>query len=147
VRTWIDRRSVLDAPFPEVWAILTDVGGWPGWTPGLRAIRRRPGPLTPGVTRFWMHLEMAPLPPLLVPCQLEVLDEHCIAWGGGIGGARIAHRFEFRGFADGRSAVRHVEQATGLLAHALRPLESVFAAHDHRWSDAIEARFGSARMN
>lgn len=147
MRTWIDRRSVLDAPFPEVWALLTDIGGWPAWTPGLRAIRRRPGELEPGRTRFWMHIEMPPLPAFLVPCELEVLDEHQIAWGGGLGGSRISHRFEFTGFADGRTEVRHVEEATGLLAAALRPFEPIFQAHDERWSNAIEARFGASRMN
>jgi Polyketide cyclase / dehydrase and lipid transport len=147
VRTWIDRRSLLDAPLPEVWALLTDVGGWPAWTPGLRAIRRRPGALEPGKTRFWMHIEMPPLPALLVPCELEALDEQRIAWGGGVGGSRISHRFELTGFADGRTEVRHVEEASGLLAQVLRPFEPIFIAHDEQWSNAIEARFGASRLN
>lgn len=141
-RTWIDRRSVLNAPIDEVFAVLGDLDSWPTFTPGLSAIRRRgEGELRPGSTRFTMHVRMRPLPTLRLPCQLHRLDERGIAWGGGAPGTRILHRFELSPLPDGRTELRHVEDATTLLALVLRPFEPIFARHDHGWSDAIERRF------
>jgi hypothetical protein len=139
-RTWIDHTSELAASAETVSALLSDMDGWPSWTPGLSAIRRKKSPLAVG-SKFGMVLRMKGTPPVYLPCEVTQLSPKVIEWGGGLGSSVIRHRFEIEAVGPTRCRVRHLEYATGVLALLARPIEKLAYAHDLGWSKAIERRF------
>lgn len=144
-RVWIDTTMHLDAPFDDVQAKLEDIRAWPEWTPGMRKLRISADEPVHHGSSFWMLLSMKPLPALWVPSVVFHLRRGHIEWGGGGLGSVIRHRFEITEVAPGRTAVRHVEYATNVLAWVLRPFEKAFRAHDQRWTAAIAEHFGAAK--
>jgi|GEM_PF-249385 len=140
-RIWIDYTVEVDASEAELGALLSDIDAWPRWTPGLKAIKRKPSGEFPVGTRFTMVLEMKGLPGLPLPCQLFVKEPRRIEWGGGGLGSIIRHRFELTPLGASRTSLRHVEYATNLLALVTLPAEKAIHGHDRRWSNAIRARF------
>lgn len=142
-RTWIDHTSELAASAETVFALLRDIDGWPSWTPGLVAIRRKDqGPIKVG-TSFTMVLKAGSAPKTPLPCKVLKLAPLYIEWGGGFPGSMIQHRFEITPSSGLRCKVRHVEYATGLLALLTLPIERLAYRHDLAWSRAIERRFAS----
>lgn len=139
-RIWIDYTVEVDASESELSALLSDIDAWPSWTPGLRAIKRKPDGAIGVGTRFTMVLDMKGLG-LPLPCQLFVKEPRRIEWGGGGLGSVIRHRFELTPIGAARTSLRHVEYATNLLALLTLPAEKGIHAHDRRWSNAIRARF------
>lgn len=143
-RVWFDHTSELAADVGTVEALLTDVDGWPRWTPGLMSIRRSDrAPLTVG-SGFMMMLKPAGAPPAALPCKVTRLEPGVIEWGGGFAGGQIRHRFEYEAIDAQHCRVRHLEYATGWLERVARPIEGIASRHDRLWSDALEARFGAA---
>lgn len=139
--TWIDLETEVATDAATLYALLADIDGWPAWTPGLRAIRRRgQGPFVPG-TRFVMVLAAPVIGGLPLPCELYENTPQRLEWGGGIPGSVIRHSLEITPAGPGRARLRHVEYATGLLALLTRPVARHTRAYDLRWSDAIAARF------
>jgi hypothetical protein len=140
VRTWIDDSFEVEAGADTLYALLSDIDGWPSWTPGLTAIKRKPGAaLTPG-GGFTMVLA----PGLRLPCKLYTREPGRIEWGGDLLGSVIRHRFELTALSPTRTRVKHVEYATNLLAVLTLPAEKGIYAHDKRWSKAIQKRFAQA---
>jgi NAD(P)-dependent dehydrogenase (short-subunit alcohol dehydrogenase family) len=140
-RVWIDHTSEFRAPPPEVELLLSDIDGWPAWTPGLLAVRRkRNGPIRVG-SSFTLVVKLKGAPPALLPCKVLRLEPGLVEWGGTIGGAEIRHRFEVTALEGERCRVRQLEYATGWLGQLARPFEAAAAAHDRAWSDALVARF------
>lgn len=139
-RVWIDHVSELGAGAETVATLLRDIDGWPTWTPGLRAIRRKAGPLQVG-TSFVMMLKMGSLPTTPLPCKVFRLEPNFIEWGGGFAGGFIRHSFAIEAIAPGRCRLRHVEYATGWLGLLTRPVEKIAYRHDKGWSVEIERRF------
>lgn len=139
-RLWIDHVSELGASAETVATLLRDIDGWPAWTPGLKAIRRKAGPLRVG-TSFLMVLQMAGTPTAYLPCKVVRLEPNFIEWGGGFLGGYIRHSFALEAIAAGRCRLRHVEYATGWLGFLTRPIEGIAHRHDKAWSLAIERRF------
>jgi hypothetical protein len=142
-RTWIDHTSELAASAETVSALLSDVDGWPSWTPGLLSIRRsRQTRLAEG-GKFAMVLKPKGVPATYVPCQLLKLTPGLIEWGGGIGSSVIRHSFEIEALGPSRCRVRQLEYATGFLAVLTRPIEGIAHRHDLGWSRALEKRFAA----
>ena len=142
-RTWIDHTSELAADADTVFALLRDIDGWPSWTPGLVALRRKGStPIQVG-TPFTLVLKSGAAPQIPLPCKVLKLSPLYIEWGGGFKGSMIQHRFEVTPVSSQRCKVRHVEYATGLLALVTLPIEKLAYRHDRAWSRAIEKRFAS----
>jgi hypothetical protein len=140
-RTWIDHTCEVQTDAGTLHALLSDIDGWPSWTPGLHEIRRKsPGVARPG-DRFRMVLTMPPLKKRTLPAEMYVNEPGRIEWGGGAGGAVIRHSFELTPLGPGRTQLRHVEYATSFLALFALPFERAIYRHDKGWSDAIVARF------
>ena len=141
-RTWIDQEIDVDTDADTLYLLLSDIGRWAEWTPGLRAIKRLGrGPVAPG-TRFVMVME-GPGPGLPLPCVVYHNTPRHLEWGGGGLGSCIRHRMELTPLGPERTRLRHVEYATGLLAVITWPFARLATAHDERWSSAIAARFAA----
>lgn len=140
-RTWIDLELEVATDADTLYRLLADIGRWPEWTPGLRAIKGlRGGPVQAG-SRFVMVME-GPGPGLPLPCVVYENAPRRLEWGGGGLGSCIRHSMELQALGPGRCRLRHREYATGLLAIVSWPFARFAAAHDRRWSEAIAARFG-----
>lgn len=145
-RVWIDHTSELRVGAEELHALLSDIDGWPSWTPGLRAILRWNQAKEVRVGSFFcMLLKLKGAPPAPVPCSVFTLTPNVIEWGGGIGSSVIRHRFEIVSKGSGKSQLRQLEYATGLLALITRPIEKLAGNHDLAWSLAVERKFGIAQ--
>lgn len=99
---------------PEVvWAVLTDIAGWPKWNPDVRSASPE-GPLAAG-TRFRWKAG----PGTITSTLQEVERPHLIAWTGTTLGIRAihVHRLERR---DSSTLVRSEESWDGLLVRLLR---------------------------
>lgn len=139
-RTWIDLACEVDTDADTLYRLLADIGRWPEWTPGLRAIKGlRPGPVHAG-SRFVMVMD-APGPGLPLPCVVYENTPRRLEWGGGGFGSCIRHRMELTPLGPGRTRLRHLEYATGLLALLTWPVAGLAEAQDRRWTEAIIARF------
>ncbi|MFM2416236.1 MAG: Polyketide cyclase / dehydrase and lipid transport [Pseudomonadota bacterium] len=136
VRIWFDETREVDTSASELFALLGDLDAWPSWTPGLKAIKRKPGPIVPGT-----HFTMVLAPAIALPCKLYVSEPGRVEWGGDFLGSVIRHRFELTALSPTRTRLRHVEYATNLLAFFTLAVERVIHAHDLRWTRAIEKRF------
>jgi hypothetical protein len=140
-KTWIDHTSELSASAQAVYELLADIDGWPRWTPGLKAIRRRSqSPIRVGDS-FGMVLKPKGAPIAYVPCKLFALEPHFIEWGGGIGAAVIRHSFALEPLAPNRTRVRQLEYATSWLGVLTAPIAGIANRHDMAWSRALEERF------
>lgn len=138
--TWIDQTLEIDTDADTLYLLLSDIERWAEWTPGLRAIKRLGrGPVAPGM-RFVMVMA-GPGPGLPLPCVVYHNTTGLLEWGGGGLGSCIRHRMELTPLGPGRTRLRHVEYATGLLALLTWPVAKLATAHDERWSAAIAARF------
>jgi Polyketide cyclase / dehydrase and lipid transport len=141
-RTWIDHTVDVEASTGEVYDLLADIDGWPSWTPGLTAIKRK-GKGRPAVgQRFTMYFKPAPFhPPLPVPCELYELSPQRIVWGGGIPGSLVRHSFEISELGANRSRVRQLEFATNLIAVLTLIAEPGIYKHDLRMQNALRDKF------
>jgi len=137
-REWIDETVTVGTSVETLRPLLWDIDGWPTWTPGLQAIRRRDrgAPFTVG-TRFTMVLK----PGIYLPCQLFVQEPGRLEWGGGVPGSVVRHSFELTPTGAQTCQLRHLEYATGVLAALAWPAERSIYAYDHRWTKTIVARF------
>ncbi|MFD5437389.1 SRPBCC family protein [Kitasatospora sp. NPDC127067] len=98
------------APPDEVWRVLTDVPGWPGWVPGVReAALDGAGPAA-DLTFRWVLNGMRIRSTLAV-----VTPGREIAWTGRLAGSRGVHRFLLRPAPGGGTVVRSEESIGGAL--------------------------------
>lgn len=138
-RTWIDETVTINASATQLHALLKDFDGWPRWTRGLRAIKRRDqSPLQIG-TRFTMVLD----PGIPLDCKIFAYDHQRLEWGGGVGSSVVRHSFEIKQLTSATCELRHTEYATGALAVLAFPLERSIHAYDHRWTNTIVSQFAS----
>ncbi len=142
-RDWIDLTLDVDASPQTLFALLSDLDTWQAWTPGLVAIWRDRSRAVAVGSRFVMVLAFPVLRRLVLPCQVYVWQPDCLEWGGGPSWSGVRHRLELAPLPDGRTRLRHVEFATGMLAPLLWPFEGFAYRHDRSWSEAIRARFAS----
>jgi len=143
-RTWIDHTVEVEAGIGDVHALLTDIDGWPAWTPGLTRISRKAqGPWKAG-QKFTMHIKPASFhPPLPVPCETFEVSAKRLVWGGGIPGSQIRHSFDLSELGPKRTRVHQLEYATNLLAIVTRIAEPGIYKHDLRWQNALRDKFAS----
>lgn len=139
-RTWIDHTSELGCSADTASALLRDLDGWPRWTPGLKAIRRKSEPLRVG-SSFVMVLQPKGLPPAYLPCKVLRDEPRFIEWGGGFLGGYIRHSFAIDALTANSCRVRQVEYATGWLGVLTLPIESIAYRHDKGWSVELERRY------
>lgn len=141
-RTWIDHTLEVEGSAKDVHTLLADVDGWPRWTPGLTAVRRKSkGPLAPG-QRFTMLIKPASFhPPLPVPCEVFEVSPTRIVWGGGIPGSVVRHSFELTEVGPKRTRVRQLEYATNILAVLTLIAEPGIYKHDLRMQNALRDQF------
>lgn len=140
-RTWIDHTCDVHASAETLYALLSDVDGWPSWTPGLREIKRGTrGFVGPGA-RFTMVLDHPRFGALKLPIVMYENQPLRMVWGGGGFGSIIRHSFELTAISTNRTRLHNVEYATGFLALLAFPLERFAYDHDFRWSETIRTRF------
>lgn len=146
VRVWADVRCEVATDRDTLYALLSDLDGWPSWTPGLVAIQRRTqGFAAPG-TRFRMVIAHPTLGTLRTPNRVYANGPECIEWGGGALGAKIRHAFHLETLGPRRTGLRNLEYATNGLA--LMPFGAFALAHNRRWNEVICERFpGSSAVS
>src|SRR5262245_22179921 len=113
---WEFEHSV-EAPVSRqrVWALWTDISGWPSWNPGV-SDAELDGPVIDGATRL-VHAEGGPTPPLQVlPIEPErhfvpEASERCV---------RLRFDDERTEMADGELRITQRARMTGLATPLLR---------------------------
>ena len=107
--------AVLDAPVEAVWAVLSDIEGWPSWNPDVKQARLE-GPLASGTRFTWKA------GPGTIRSVLQVVEPpRRIGWTGQTMGIRAAHVWEIEA-ADGGSRVRTEESWSGLIVSLMKPM-------------------------
>lgn len=139
-RTWIDETVTVSTSAEQLYSLLSDVDGWPHWTRGLKAIKRRDRSAVQVGTRFTMVID----PGIPLACKMFVYQPDRLEWGGGVGASIVRHSFEITPLDSQSCRLRHMEYATGVLAVLAMPLERAIHAYDQRWTETILARFTSA---
>jgi len=144
VRVWADVRCEVATDRDTLYALLSDIDGWPSWTPGILGIERRtPGFAAPG-TGFRMVLKHPTFGTMRTGNHMYINGLDCMEWGGGALGAKIRHSFHLEPLGPQRTALRNYEYATNGLA--LMPFGAFALAHNTRWNEVICARFPGSSM-
>ena len=109
-------EKVIEASAPEVWAVLTDFGGWTRWQPDVTRMDF-PGPLAPGTVFAWVGGGAK------ITSRLEEVDEdRRIVWTGRAAlGLRAVHVWTLEAVPTG-TRVFTEESFEGILAGLLRGL-------------------------
>ncbi|MER7013351.1 SRPBCC family protein [Saccharopolyspora sp. NPDC000359] len=110
---------VISAPPDEVWAVLADVPGWPGWTPTVNSVVALDDGLQVG-HRFRVE---QPGVPAAVWHVVEVEPGSSFSWATRFAGGRMVASHWIRPTGDG-SEVRLRITYSGGLAPLLTPLVS-----------------------
>jgi uncharacterized protein YndB with AHSA1/START domain len=76
---------VIDAPIDTIWAIQTEVNGWPSWQPEVDSAEQD-GPLAPGSVFRWHTAGLD-----ITSTVEEVEAPHRIVWGGPAQGIVAVH--------------------------------------------------------
>jgi uncharacterized protein YndB with AHSA1/START domain len=106
-------EAVIDAAPKAVWALLSDIEGWPAWNPDVKSVSID-GPVERGSSFRWKA------GPGTITSHVEHLERpHVVAWSGRTLGIRAVHvwRLESR---DGGTLARTEESYDGLVARVLR---------------------------
>lgn len=84
----VARREIfIDAPIDAVWAVLTDITGWPDWQPDVRDARLEGG-LRPGAVVRWT------VDGVRVASTLEAVEPpRLVGWVSKSAGMRAVHVF------------------------------------------------------
>ncbi|MGI8814559.1 MAG: SRPBCC family protein [Pseudonocardia sp.] len=79
----------IDAPAPEVWAVLADVTRWPEWTPTMNEVRLRDGGRLGSASVAEIR---QPRLPKAIWTVIEFEDGHRFAWTASGPGVRTGRR-------------------------------------------------------
>jgi uncharacterized protein YndB with AHSA1/START domain len=106
-------EAVIDAAPEAVWALLSDIEGWPAWNPDVKSAHLE-GPLAPGTEFVWKA------GPSTIHSVLRVVEPpERIGWTGRTMGIGAAHVWDITAAAGG-SRVRTEESWDGLIVRLLR---------------------------
>ena len=141
LRVWIDETFEVEASREDVFARMAELDQWPRWVPKLVAVWRSKGAPAQIGTLLFMVIAFPVLQRIILPCTIRRWGLDALEWGGGLAWSGVRHRFELTQVGPGRTRVRHVEYATGLLGLFFRPFEGFAFGFDHGWSEAIRATF------
>lgn len=99
----------IDAPIERVWAILSDVSGWPSVEPGIHDVALESG-VTVDARFTWANGKTR------IRSRFAVVDT-CreITWTGQASGSRAVHRNVLEANADGTTRVTSEESMSGPL--------------------------------
>jgi uncharacterized protein YndB with AHSA1/START domain len=101
------------APPELVWAVLTDIDGWPSWNPEVKSASLE-GPVAKGMRFRWKS------GPGTITSTLQTVEPpHLIAWTGKTLGINAAHVYRLEPRGDS-TIVRSEESWDGLLVRLLR---------------------------
>lgn len=93
----------IDAPLERVWALHTDVEGWPAWHTHIDRVESA-GPLRPGGSFRWLTHGLD-----ITSTVRELVPGERIVWGGPAGGIDGIHVWTFERNGDG--VVVHTEES------------------------------------
>jgi hypothetical protein len=123
------------APAQDLWAVWTDLGRWPLWSPIHRSVTwtSAAGPAA-GAT-FDQHIDLGfPLGTTTEHVTISVLEPASrVAWAGDANGVRSCHQWSFTPLPSGGTRVSNVEAFGGLPVALLRPLVG------RRWNRMFQA--------
>jgi len=107
----IHTEVVVDGPPDEVWAVLTDVAGYPAWNPAIVSLT---GPLEPGAT-IEVHLVTDGSEMVFRP-EVQVVEAgRELRWLGRLPGVfEGTHSFVLEPLAGGRTRLVHGERFSGI---------------------------------
>jgi len=120
----------IAAPPETVWAVITDLSGWPAWNSDVKSMAVD-GPIAPGSTFRWKAGSAS-----LVSTLQVVEAPREIGWTGKTMGIHAVHVFRFEP-VDGGTLARSAESFRGLIPSVLkkysrnvlrRGIESILAA-------------------
>jgi carbon monoxide dehydrogenase subunit G len=103
----------IKAPIETVWSVLSDLGCWPSWNPGVSKIKVN-GPVKVGTSFEWVAGKSK-----LVSRIKEMNSPRRIAWSGKTLGIRAMHVWELAEKGEG-TQVHTEESFEGLVARLFR---------------------------
>jgi hypothetical protein len=126
----------VDAPIAAVWAVLSDIAGWAGWSKGVHHVT---GPKATAVGEpfvWWNSISR-------IQSRIAVLEpERELSWTGISFGARGVHRNTVRSVGAGRTVLMSEESLNGPLIGYLFPSSKLQAGLEI-WVAEIAARASS----
>jgi uncharacterized membrane protein len=108
----------IDAPAERVWAVISDVESWPGWTPSVRSIRR----LDPGRLRVGARYRIKqPRLPATIWTVAELVEGESFTWTATGPGICTSAQHRIEPTPPGSRALLSIDQA-GILGQLLARL-------------------------
>lgn len=123
---------VIDAPPEQVWAVLSDVAGWPAWHPAMTV--RRLDAVRPDATLRW-KLGRVPIRSTFA----VVSPPRELTWTGRFLGYKAVDQHVLAPTADGRTTATIRESLAGPLLPLLFSQAKLEAGH-RRWLADLKAR-------
>lgn len=108
-----DGEIQIAAPPETVWAVITDLSGWPAWNSDVKSMMVD-GPIAPGSTFRWKAGSAS-----LVSTLQVVEAPREIGWTGKTMGIHAVHVFRFEP-VDGGTLARSAESFRGLIPSVLK---------------------------
>ncbi|MFB7176431.1 SRPBCC family protein [Streptomyces sp. NPDC056257] len=126
--------TVIDAPLERVWALHTDIDGWPDWNAHVDQAELD-GPLLPGHSFTWKTHGLD-----ITSTVREIVPGERLVWGGPANGIEGVHVWTFEQTGS-QVTVRTEESWSGAPVDAA-PAELGRALHDSltAWLAALKAR-------
>ncbi len=113
------KETVIDAPLDRVWALQTDIDGWPAWQPDITTARLE-GALQPGTIFRWKAKGLA-----IVSTLRAVEPGRTIGWTGDSIGMRAVHIWHFEPRGD-QTHVLTEESLSGWFPRLLKLFSPAF---------------------
>lgn len=108
-----EHRIVIGAPRPAVWALLSDIAGWPRWHSAITRAELD-GPFAPGSSFRWTSGGMA-----IVSTLQLVENERRLGWTGRALGTTTKHIWTLEEHPDG-TLVTTAESMSGWLIYPVK---------------------------
>ncbi len=113
------KETVIDAPLDQVWALQTDIDGWPAWQPDVTTARLE-GALEAGTIFRWKAKGLN-----IVSTLQAVEPGRTIGWTGDSIGMRAVHIWHFEPQAGGTRVVTE-ESLSGWFPRLMKMFSPAF---------------------